>query len=119
MVESQTKDLKDTRDLKDRNLGFKSLVSLLSLMSLVFLPPATQAASPPDLFVDRAAEYGLVFTYASGRTGEFYFPEIMGGGVALFDYDNDGDLDVFVVQGHSLAPGAAGNLGPEGWGRRQ
>jgi enediyne biosynthesis protein E4 len=83
-------------------------------LSLVF---TAQAAPPPDLFVDRAAEWGLVFTYMSGRTGEFYFPEIMGGGVALFDYDNDGDLDVFVVQGHSLAPNAAGKSGPETWGR--
>jgi hypothetical protein len=55
---------------------------------------------------DRAAEWGLVFTYASGRTGELYFPEIMGGGVALFDYDNDGDLDVFLVQGQTEGPGA-------------
>ncbi len=72
-------------------------------------------AAPPDLFVDRAAQWGLTFTYASGRTGELYFPEIMGGGAALFDYDNDGDLDVFLVQGHSLAPGA--KVGTEGWGR--
>jgi hypothetical protein len=32
-------------------------------------------------------------------SGEFYYPEIMPPGVALFDYDNDGDLDVFIVQG--------------------
>ncbi len=33
----------------------------------------------------------------------------MSGGVALFDYDNDGDLDVFAVQGSTLRPGASGN----------
>src|SRR5205809_796806 len=34
----------------------------------------------------------------SGASGKFYMTEIMGAGVALFDYDNDGDLDVFFVQ---------------------
>jgi hypothetical protein len=32
-------------------------------------------------------------------TGDFYYPEVMPPGVALLDYDNDGDLDVFVIQG--------------------
>ena len=32
-------------------------------------------------------------------------PEIMGAGVALLDYDNDGDLDVYLIQGTALDPG--------------
>ena len=38
-------------------------------------------------------------------TGQFYQPEIMGPGAALLDYDNDGDLDIFLVQGSLLDSG--------------
>ena len=55
--------------------------------------------------MDRAAETGLVFTYFNGMSGQYYFPEMLPGGVALFDYDNDGDLDVFLVQSGTL-PGS-------------
>jgi hypothetical protein len=75
---------------------------------------AADAGAP--LFREAAAETGLRFHHSSGATGRYYMPEIMGPGVALFDYDNDGALDVYLVQGAPLDP--AGKLLsplPPGW----
>ncbi len=60
------------------------------------------AFSQPPLFRESAAETGLNFHHFTGATGEFFMPEIMGAGGALFDYDNDGDLDVYLIQGAML-----------------
>ncbi len=64
-------------------------------------PPAGDA-----LFVEAARRVGFAFEHVNGATGHYYLVEEMGAGVALFDYDNDGDVDVFLVQGGSLEPGA-------------
>ena len=55
-----------------------------------------------EWFTDRARESGLDFVHFNGMTGAFHFPEVIPPGVALFDYDNDDDLDVFVPQGQML-----------------
>ncbi|MBI4263189.1 MAG: CRTAC1 family protein [Acidobacteria bacterium] len=63
---------------------------------------APAAGEADAWFVDRAAETGLDFVHFNGMSGEFYLAEIIAPGAALFDYDNDGDLDVYLVQGEML-----------------
>ena len=55
-------------------------------------------------FKEMAAEWGLDFVHFNGMSGELYFVEMMGQGLAVLDFDNDGDLDVYCLQGHMLGP---------------
>jgi hypothetical protein len=63
-----------------------------------------RAHSSPPIFKEVAQQAGLQFQHYNGMTGKLYLPEITGSGAALFDFDNDGDLDVFLVQGNVLEP---------------
>ena len=65
---------------------------------------ASMDAGAAAWFVERAAAVGLDFVHFNGASGRFYYPEILPPGVGLLDYDNDGDLDAFLVQGHMLDP---------------
>jgi len=79
-----------------------SRLALLSLAIWCFTGCQNQS-SPPPTARPYFAEVELPFTHSSGAKGDFYMPEIMGSGVALLDYDGDGDLDIFLLQGHPSA----------------
>lgn len=68
-------------------------------------PDAAVGPAPAEWFVDRAKEAGLDFVHVNGMTGKFYQPEIMAPGAGFVDIDNDGDLDVYLVQGQVLGTG--------------
>ncbi len=71
---------------------------------------AIGAFSLVPIFDEVAGDVGLNFRHYNGMTGKFYLPEIMGAGAALFDYDSDGDLDVFLVQGGALEAGSKSGM---------
>src|SRR5258708_6280005 len=103
--------------------------SVLLLTSLFFAPPERQVSKAPDQpkplpgeFSDATAALGLRFQYISSHTAKHYLPETMGAGVALFDYDNDGRLDIFLVNGAPISdPTPKGSIpqksGPQYWNR--
>ena len=69
-----------------------------TLFLLLLLTPLHGGETSP-VFEDIAPASGLNFSHFNGMTGEFLLPEIMGPGCAFLDYDNDGDLDVYMIQG--------------------
>ena len=64
--------------------------------------PGSATSTGGAWFEEIAARAGITFVHTSGQTTKHLLPEIMGGGAALFDFDNDGFLDLYLVQSGSL-----------------
>lgn len=80
--------------MKARRQGFASPWIVMLLVPQLVVGDA--------LFTDEAAASGIDFVHFNGMTGDMHLPEVMGAGGALVDYDNDGDLDIYLVQGKLL-----------------
>lgn len=77
-----------------------ALVLALALASISHA--CSDASAPSGLLEEQGAALGIDFVHRSGAEGEYWVPEMMGGGVAMLDFDNDDDLDLFFVQGGSF-----------------
>lgn len=78
-------------------------------------PELKSAPEPPSAaapwFEEVAAQAGVTFRHSSGHGTRFYMPEMVTGGVGLLDFDGDGWLDFFCVNGGALDPSAPHPLG--------
>jgi enediyne biosynthesis protein E4 len=84
--------------------------------------PSTFTAAVPGKFVDVTEKAGIHFKQQSSKTSKKYLLETMGSGVAVFDYDNDGRLDIFLANGARIDdPMQKGAIpqkdGPNDWNR--
>ena len=75
---------------------------VLALSALLSGCGRQELARPPELFIDATDAAGVQFTHVNGMSGEFHFAEIIGSGVAVLDFDNDGRLDILALQGGPL-----------------
>ncbi len=89
-------------------------------------PPAPTSGGPggattqtqltdPAWFVNITAEVGIDFAIDRSVAGDYFMPDSMTGGCALLDYDNDGDLDLYIVNAFRDVAGALEN--PQGANR--
>lgn len=72
------------------------------LAGVTAAPVARPTTGAPPRFVDMARSASLDFTYQSGARGDLFLADTMGGGVILLDYDQDGWLDLYAVNGCPL-----------------
>ena len=76
-----------------KNQTPKPFLQILTLLLLIIGSAASQSAT----FVDVTAEAGIQFRHNNGKTEHKHIIETMGSGVVFFDYDTDGDADLYFV----------------------
>jgi len=90
--------------LTDRRLAGSAIVAAIALLTAAdLIGQRTDAPAAFTLFTDITRAAGIDFTNINGASADKHLVETMGSGGLFFDYDNDGWVDIFLVDGGSLA----------------
>jgi hypothetical protein len=99
------------RSLVGVGAGLAVSCSLLGCQHPAESPPDDDAgAAGPAWFEDVTEGVHLNFLHDPGPVGNYFFPQIAGSGAALFDFDGDGRLDIYLVQNGGPTSGARNRL---------
>lgn len=79
-------------------------LSFVALAGAFFALTAYSAATSPVTFKDVTTSVGIKFKHNAGKSGKKYLPETMGSGVAVFDFNGDGNLDILFINSRSWIP---------------
>ena len=85
------------------SLGAKTETFLLTCLILVICTPTPTVAETTLHFTDQTQQAGIHFKHINGASEEKYLPETMGAGGLFFDYNNDGHLDIYLVNSGTLS----------------
>ncbi|MBN1443462.1 MAG: CRTAC1 family protein [Planctomycetes bacterium] len=91
---------------RSSRLGPAALAAILLL-----LPSSAAALESRVVLTDVTAQTGITFRHTDGGSGRRYIVETVSAGLALFDYDRDGDIDIYFLNGSPL-PGTKASSPP-------
>ena len=97
-----TSDIGEVSNLASLECSQPIATIICFILFLSLIPFPVLSIEPSIHFTDVTDAAGIRFTHANGAMGEFHLPETLGAGGAFLDYDNDGYLDLYLV--NSAAP---------------
>jgi len=101
-------DVRDFASGPKRGPGSRSDTLVLILTAML----CSISLGNPIVLNDVTRETGITFVHTDGSSGKRYILETITAGLALFDYDNDGDIDIYFLNGEPLK-GAKSNISPK------
>jgi len=87
---------------KKTTLRLLKIARQAAILLMLYSATIAVQANAGIIFSDVTSETGITFIHTDGGSGNRYIMETVSAGLALFDYDNDGDVDIYFLNGSAL-----------------